>query len=215
MAEIREIFSEAYRDCWYCRFSHSAIGTDELSSVGTAERIKEYMAARSIYSIADLGCGVFGWQKGFLDQFLMYVGMDVVEGLQFSNMKGERFNATRSIVLGDLTNDPLPRGELAIVRDVFQYLPEESILLGLLNIARFEYSYLMVTNFPSIQENTDASLGSYRPYNLLIPPYNLPAPIASIEEPDVTGLQRRELLVFDAKEVKKLFFDVLHSRNHL
>jgi SAM-dependent methyltransferase len=75
--------------------------------------------SEGVKRVVDLGCGDFEVARRILSPELIYVGCDVVPGLVARN---EARFATEHIEFRnlDVVTDPLPEGDLCIIRQVFQ-----------------------------------------------------------------------------------------------
>jgi SAM-dependent methyltransferase len=93
--------------------------------------------------IVDLGCGDFEVGRRLLSPELSYVGCDIVPGLVARN--AARFAAERiQFRTLDIVTDPLPEGDLCIIKQVFQHLSNRDIATVLWK-AR-QYPLLVVTD---------------------------------------------------------------------
>jgi SAM-dependent methyltransferase len=83
--------------------------------------------------VADLGCGNFNTGKAIAPLVARYTGVDIAQPVIDANTRaysGERIRFVRA----DLTRDPLPRADAAIVRQVLQHLTNSEIGAALDNI---------------------------------------------------------------------------------
>jgi SAM-dependent methyltransferase len=111
--------------------------------------------------IVDLGCGDFEVARRILSPELSYVGCDIVPGLVARN--NARF-ATEHIEFRnlDVVTDPLPEGDLCIIRQVFQHLSNGDIAT-VLRKAR-QYPLLVVTDEQVVGDKTDSNI-DINPYH--------------------------------------------------
>jgi SAM-dependent methyltransferase len=111
--------------------------------------------------IVDLGCGDFEVARRILSPELSYVGCDIVPGLVARN--AARF-ATECIEFRnlDVVTDPLPEGDLCIIRQVFQHLSNKDIAI-VLRKAR-QYPLLVVTDEQVVGDNTNTNI-DINPYH--------------------------------------------------
>jgi len=94
-------------------------------------------------TVVDLGCGDFQVGHALVTMFpdLIYVGCDIVPELIAHNIKtyaDERISFREL----DLVGDPLPHGDVCLVRQVLQHLSNEEIMNFL---QRANYKYLYIT----------------------------------------------------------------------
>jgi len=104
--------------------------------------------------IVDLGCGDFEVGRRLLSPELTYVGCDIVPGLVARN--AAQFGTERiEFRTLDMVTDPLPKGDLCIVRQVFQHLSNGDIAT-VLRKAR-QYPLLVVTDEQVVGDNSGAN----------------------------------------------------------
>jgi len=114
-------------------------------------------------SVVDLGCGDFHIGSRIRDTASGYVACDIVPALIERNRSAFAQMEVDFRCL-DLTRDPLPEGDVAFVRQVFQHLSNENIQKALDQITA-TYQYLVVTehvplgNFvPNIDKKDDHTI---------------------------------------------------------
>lgn len=165
------------------------------SGPGSApERNREYLAILrerirrpGVRRVVDLGCGDWSLAREVDWGEVEYVGVDVVPELIDALRRrfggpGVRFERR------DLLRDPLPEGDLAIVKDVLQHWPNDAVHEFLPRLRA--YPEALVTNDArihtrgwrtlwlwreSIPPNADTAMGGYRPLVLTEEPFSLPA----------------------------------------
>jgi SAM-dependent methyltransferase len=107
--------------------------------------------------IVDLGCGDFrvgeellaGWNAD-------YVGVDVVPAL-IEHHQGVYANDRTRFVCADVVEDPLPPGDVCLIRQVFQHLSNEQIMLVLTKLE--QYAHVIVTeHYPADEETAIPNL---------------------------------------------------------
>lgn len=84
-------------------------------------------------SVADLGCGNFAIGKSIAGIVSRYIGVDIAQSVVDWNTR-EHSNEHVRFVVADVTSDPLPTADAAIVRQVFQHLSNSEIQSALRNI---------------------------------------------------------------------------------
>ena len=109
--------------------------------------VREFIAEHGIKSVVDLGCGDFTVAGGILMPGVRYVGVDIVEALVERNRK--RFaDAHVSFEHLDVVTDPLPDGELCLIRQVLQHLSNDEIQAVLAKTRKYRYT-LITEHLPS------------------------------------------------------------------
>jgi SAM-dependent methyltransferase len=88
--------------------------------------LRALIRSEGITRIVDLGCGDFEVARRVLSPELNYVGCDIVPGLVARN--AARFGTERiEFRTLDVVTDALPKGDLCIIRQVFQHLSNRDI----------------------------------------------------------------------------------------
>ena len=97
----------------------------------------------------DLGCGDFSVGSALCDMFRSYTACDIVEGIIDYN-RVHFASLAVSFVSVDVVNDPLPRGNIAFIRQVLQHLSNRDIVSIVKKL--YDYQYVIVTeHLPSGQ----------------------------------------------------------------
>jgi SAM-dependent methyltransferase len=139
---VGEVFQEVYqRSMWGGEKGefYSGPGSDSEAANHYATGIAELIAARGIRSIVDLGCGDFRVAKRFLGAGdVAYTGVDVVEPLIRQNMANHGSSRIEFACL-NIISDPLPDGELCLIREVFQHLSNDEILRVIPKLKQYKY----------------------------------------------------------------------------
>lgn len=117
---------------------HSGPGSTGLSATQYADCIKDFIRLHDIRSVVDLGCGDFRVASGFVTPNVHYVGVDIVDPLIAHNQATFGSDTVRFVKL-DATRDPLPDGELCLIREVLQHLSNRQIASVLHAALKFRY----------------------------------------------------------------------------
>ena len=96
--------------------------------------------------IVDLGCGDFNVSKNFVSKAKTFIACDVSEKILSQNQtKFKHFNNLKFELI-DISNDPLPGGDIAFIRQVLQHLSNDSIKKFVNYINKHKpYKHLVVT----------------------------------------------------------------------
>jgi len=86
--------------------------------------------------VVDLGCGDFNIGKHLYQQCKYYIGCDVVSSL--IDWNANRFPEVQ-FQMCDITQDPLPNGDVAILRQVLQHLSNHHISQVVDKLRQYEY----------------------------------------------------------------------------
>ncbi len=139
---VGDVFEQIYaRNSWGGTNGafYSGPGSEDLPARIYADGIRRFIATHAITSVVDLGCGDFRVARQMLNDRIDYTGVDVVQPLIRQNQLRHGGPATRFVCL-DITHDPLPPGELCLVREVFQHLSNAEILQVLPKLAQYRYA---------------------------------------------------------------------------
>jgi hypothetical protein len=139
----------------------------------------------SAITIVDLGCGDFRIGSALLAKLpkIRYIGCDIVPGLIAQN--NQRFaSAHVTFRCLDITADDLPPGQIFLMRQVLQHLPNRDIARILAKLRNCPYVFVTEGQplFPEGPVNPDKSIGAEIRFNwktgrgrgveLDQPPYN-------------------------------------------
>lgn len=176
-----DIFTKIYREnLWKNAESRSGPGSTLQATTTLRPALQTLFHEFSIHSIADVGCGDFGWMQTILPPEMEYTGLDIVPELVRQNQEQYGNDHIRFLSLDICTEAP-PLSQLIICRDVWVHLPEEAIQAAVMHIRRSGTTYLLATTFPRA-ENKATYAGGWRPVNLQARPYYFPPSLAAIEE---------------------------------
>lgn len=198
----KDRFTEIYRkNFWQGLESKSGAGSDLKQTRSIRSALPGITARYQIASIVDAPCGDFNWMQHTLAELgCDYIGLDIVEDLIKSNV--ERYqNQKVSFRQADLCADPLPAGDLYIVRDFLFHLSYADIDRFLQNLAQCDYKYLLTTNHPvgapGDFANRDILTGEYRRIDLFSAPFDFQPDgiLDRIDESVVRGGKPRELVM--------------------
>jgi len=143
---VQDIFEEIYAtNKWGGEAGtfYSGPGSSADAAAKYIERVIELMRAEDVTSVVDLGCGDFRIGMKISEAAERYVGIDIVGPLIEANARSFGSDKVQFERL-DIITDPLPDGDLCLVREVFQHLSNEQIanILPKLN----EYRLVVVTD---------------------------------------------------------------------
>ena len=161
---------------------YSGPGSDSVPARTYAENIRRYIDHEGIRSIVDLGCGDYRVASLLVSEGVHYVGVDVVEDVIASNRERHGSANVRFECL-DITRDPLPTGELCLIREVFQHLSNAEILSVLSKLHGFSHVVFSDAQLPlsaikqpnrDIVHGRDSRAWKYSALFLDLPPFNVP-----------------------------------------
>jgi hypothetical protein len=164
------VFVDIYQNnAWGFGSGH---GSQAYVTKGYRSFVETFIRENGVRSIVDYGCG--DWQFSRLIDWgdAEYTGLDVVERVVAGNQKrygryGVRFELNRGEPRG---------GDLLLVKDVLQHLPDDDVKDFLRDVLpRFRYALITNCVLPESSLNASISTGSFRPLDLRKTPFNFPA----------------------------------------
>jgi SAM-dependent methyltransferase len=178
------VFTRIYdQNLWGSNQSKSGPGSSPDGSREVALNLPRVWSQYGIRSLVDAPCGDFAWMQHIVGALGSYVGADIVPAAVAANQ--ERFGRPGvRFVCADLTRDALPRADAILCRDCFQHLPTRMIQAALRNFSMSGARWLLLTHNEDVRAYSDAPIGSYRPINFRLAPFNFPAPLDAIDEDD-------------------------------
>jgi hypothetical protein len=144
---VHEVFTEVYRrHLWgglqdnvpFC----SGRGSDNDVAEPYVRGVKQFIDARGITSVVDLGCGDFRVGSCLVRPGLSYHGVDVVRDLIDFN-SNHHSSVNIQFTCRDVINDELPIGELCLIRQVLQHLSNDQVARIMEHCE--QYHYVIVT----------------------------------------------------------------------
>lgn len=175
----------------------SGSGSSESQAAGYAAVVKPCIAKWNISTLVDLGCGDFTVGKALTSGGgLRYIGIDVVDGLIRKNQTA--YGGGHAVFLClDMLRDPLPDGDLCLIRQVLQHLSNSQIIAVLQKTK--QYRRVLVTEHypaPSVRcrpnldkpHGPDTRIFDGSAVYLEQPPFNVPlSQITLIHEVETQG----------------------------
>jgi SAM-dependent methyltransferase len=151
-----EIFDQIYRDkSWRGKGEiSSGLGSNAENSSAYEDYVVGYILENGVRSIVDVGCGDFQVSARILARVpdrVTYIGVDVSQLAVDHNQR--KFGSDRvRFVCADAATDPLPEGDLGLVREVLQHLSNADIAKILPKLEKFPHA--LVTNTVKLGANT-------------------------------------------------------------
>ena len=178
---LNSLFTYIYRtNFWRGRESRSGEGSGLAQTVVIRRELPKMIAALGIESVLDAGCGDFHWLSRVNLAGATYVGVDIVEDCIKHCARYE--NERRKFLCSDVVNDPLPKADLIICRDVLVHLSYENCRKALANFKASGAKYLLTTTFPKHANRDLEGDLIWRPLNLEQAPFNFPKPLRFLQE---------------------------------
>jgi hypothetical protein len=178
-----QVFSKAYSTrVWGSNESYSGRG----SELGATESLRLYLPRiferLNVKTFLDAPCGDWNWMHRVDLSKVKYIGADIVPDVIKRNQESYR-RCNVDFIVADLTKDKLPRSDLILCRDCWVHLSFEDIADILENFRQSGAQYLLVSNSPHVQENTNKITGlDWRHINLMRAPFHFPDPLESFKD---------------------------------
>ena len=132
-------------------------------------------------SMLDAPCGDFNWMKDTPLGVERYIGVDIIPDLIARNRRLYGDERTQFALL-DLTRDELPSADVILCRDCLIHFSYRHIASAIRNFKRSRSTYLLTNTYNEWRQNENIRTGDFRHINLLLPPFNFPAPLRQIDE---------------------------------
>lgn len=154
-------------------------GNGTSGSGSTLENATEYIVflnkfiqRNQIKTVVDIGCGDWEVMKHVDLSGVEYIGVDVVPSIIQRNI--EKYASSHvHFIVADCIQDPLPKADLLLCKDVFNHLPNDLVFKV---IDRFRnYRHILVTTDVEAATLTSGNgnivLGDWRSIDLSAPPF--------------------------------------------
>ena len=175
---------ETFREIYRTNHWGAAERSGEGASVDQAATVLAHLAGLierlRVRTLLDVPCGDFAWMR-HLEADVDYIGGDVLPELALRNQQ-HWGNERRRFLPLDLLEDDLPAAEMLLCRDCLVHLSFADARAALANIRRSSCTWLLTTTFPGVTANEDIVTGDWRPVNLQLAPFALPAPELLLNE---------------------------------
>jgi hypothetical protein len=180
-----EAFRKIYVSNHWGARERSGAGASVDQAAAVLAQLDTLIEQFEIRTLLDVPCGDFAWMR-LLRADVHYIGGDVLPELAQANQ--ERWGGpSRRFITIDLLKDELPAADLLLCRDCLVHFSFADAAIALANMRRAPCRWLLTTTFPSCTSNEDIVTGDWRPLNLELPPFNLPAPHLLLNEQCTEG----------------------------
>lgn len=196
---LRDIFSDYHREnFWGNDESVSGPGSTLQYTEKLRKALPGLLKTYEVGSILDAPCGDYNWFR-LVERpaNVNYVGADIVLKLIEQNRDRFEDENTKFQVL-DITKDHLPSADLWICRDALFHLSHRHVLDALNNFLKSDLKFLLATSNVLCPENKDILSGQHRLLNLQLAPFNLPAPLLTLDD-GIDGEPVRKMCLWERK----------------
>lgn len=169
--DITKVFSEIYnRNMWG---EGSGGGSRYEDCISYVTLIQDILRSKAISTVVDLGCGDWQFSRFINWAQVHYIGIDVVESVVATNTSSYGKEKIEFRCFDPIGNpDLMPKGDLVLVKDVFQHLSNQNVCKLLELIEGFRCG-LITNDIPG--KNIDCRNGDTRPIDVTMAPFNLKA----------------------------------------
>ncbi len=183
---MKEVFTEIYAgNIWGSKISHSGPGSDLIQTAVIRATLPDLIVELGVGTMLDVPCGDFYWMR-HVKTDVDYTGIDVVADLVRAN--NDKYGGPRRRFLKlDVSRDDLPMADLIFCRDLLVHFSFEDARRTVANLKRSRSKWLLTTTFTGRTENLDIPTGHWRPLNLVLSPFNFPAPHRLVNEACTEG----------------------------
>jgi hypothetical protein len=183
---------------WGSTESRSGHGSTCTNTGPIRKSLERLLLKMRVREFLDAPCGDFNWMKHVrLPDDTHYMGGDIVPPL-IEQLQRDHGGRKYSFAQIDIARDPLPKADLWLCRDVLIHLSNDDAHAIFRNFVRSDIKFILTTTHFFPESNFDINAGGFRFINLLLPPFDLPAPIkifydfVAPEPPRFMGLWSRE-----------------------
>ncbi len=137
----QEVFTRVYAEKMWGggpEAFYSGPGSNDAAARPYADFVLGFAAQHGIKRIVDLGCGDFRVGRLIVRDGIDITGVDVVQPLIAENNRRFSSAAVRFQCL-DITTDPLPDGDLCLIREVFQHISNAQISAVLDKLHKYKH----------------------------------------------------------------------------
>jgi hypothetical protein len=203
-APLRDIFETIYHQAlWSSGETLSGYGSMLATTKTIQKALPKLLDELEITTIIDAPCGDFNWMRTIDFTSKIYLGIDIVPDIIKSNNQKYGAENIKFFCL-DITTSILPQADIIICRDCFAHLTFEKVLAALSCFKQSGSRYLLATTHQATTHNYSTKTGFFSPYNLELPPFNLPKPLLIIEEISAEPFSRgsrKSLALWELKDL--------------
>lgn len=170
-----KLFDEKYKiGGWQNKGSGN--GSVDKNTIEYRKILHFFIEKYNIKTCLDIGCGDFQIMRHIYKLFSFYRGIDV-SSICIENNKIKYEDDTHMFEHRNILDElfQIPDYELVIVKDVFQHMPNEDIILALDRISKFQYA--IIVNDRGLNKKRRISVGGYAGLDILAPPFLFPGKI--------------------------------------
>ncbi len=178
-ANTKKVFSTIFhKNAWGSEESFSGPGSTLAYTTRFRRLLPSILHSLEIKTLLDAPCGDCNWISRVDLSGIDYTGADIVG--KIIEINKTKF-PDKKFIIADITKDKLPKTDAVICRDCFIHLQNRQVIKSIKNFKRCGIKYILTNTYP-VNENIAIPTGYYRPVNLELSPFNLPAPLKMIDD---------------------------------
>lgn len=194
-ASITAAFSKVYDENVWQRKDTSGPGSSAQYTGEYRSFLHRLLRSKQVKRLLDVGCGLWEYMQHVNLEGIEYLGIDPVPSVIKRN-KALRLPPNIQFQCGTIDDVPnLGSFDMAIVKDVFQHLPNQLIIEMLEKLKVIPT--LIVTNDLLNGPNVNCDLGGFRKINLEGPPFSV-VPAGKMDFPSMPFVKRTLVIQNDA-----------------
>ena len=170
--DLATIFGKKYDPSISDWGGHSGGGSSPTHNLPYRMFLEQFIALNDIRSVTDVGCGDWQFSRFINFEKVDYSGFDVVPELIERN-RSQYGSPKRHFAVMPDNCDELPGGDLLIIKDVLQHLPNE-IIFNYREKLFNKFRFCLITNSYAklgAQTNIDIKPGDFRCLDLNAEPF--------------------------------------------
>ena len=207
-ADITAAFSKVYDENVWQRKGTSGPGSSAQYTGEYRTFLHRLIVSYKVKRILDVGCGLWEYMQHINLSGIDYLGLDPVPSVIQNNQNlrlpdNIKFQCG---VVDDVEN--LGQFDMAIVKDVFQHLPNRTIMEMLEKLKVIPL--LVITNDVLHGANVDCAFGGFRKINMEAPPFSL-SPAGKLDFQSMPFIKRTLVIRNDADAGERVLNTSLFS----
>jgi len=177
--DTKKVFRSIYKkNAWGSAESISGPGSTLAYTEQLRRQLPVLFTSLGIKSLLDAPCGDANWISKTDLAGITYTGAEIVPEIIEANQQN---HPGKKFILANIINDPLPAADLVLCRDCFIHLRNKEIINVIQNFKRSGIRYMLASTYP-VKRNTEILTGHFRPVNLELAPFSLPAPLQQLRD---------------------------------
>ena len=175
----KKVFRSIYkRNAWSSDESISGPGSTLEYTALLRQQLPHIFSLLGIKTLLDAPCGDCNWINKVDLGTIIYTGADIVPEI----IEANKLNfPDKNFITANLITDKLPAADIVLCRDCFIHLRKKEIIQVIQNFKGSGIKYMLASTYP-VEKNTEILTGHFRPVNLELAPFNLPAPLQLIKD---------------------------------